>query len=261
MTDGAFPALSPAGGPAEGLAASAAEPYRLRTPESDPMPPALAHALIAARLPARRAPEHPPARVPDEAMRDAMRAALVARPPGRLWVFAYGSLMWDRGAVPQDLALNGRLRGFARRYCLRDEHDRGTPEAPSLTLGIEPAPGEACDGVLFRLPEAEEDAALWKVWRHEMPSGFYVAQWVDVASPAEGDAGCRALTFVADPGHPLHAGRIPEAEVADALARGVGPQGTAAAYLLETAEALRREGTPDPSLDRLAGAVGARLAG
>lgn len=204
---------------------------------------------------------NPPVRVPDGALRDAMRATLAARPPGHLWVFAYGSLMWDRGNVPHDQALAGWLRGFARRYCLRDEHDRGTPEAPSLTLGVESAPGEACGGVLFRLPAAGEEEALWKVWRHEMPSGFYLAQWVDFAAGPDGEAPCRALTFVADSSHELYAGRMPEAEVAEILARGVGPQGTAAAYLLDTAEALRREGMPDPLLDRLADAVGARLAG
>lgn len=226
------------------------------------MPPVLTHALIEARLPPRREPGRQPPRVPDGALRDTMRATLAARPPGRLWVFAYGALMWQRDAAPHDHASAGRLRGFARRYCLRDERDRGTPEAPSLTLGIEPAPGEACDGALFRLPGlGEEEEALWKIWKHEMPSGFYTAQWVDVAGPdAEGERR-RALTFVADPGHGLYAGRLPEAEVAGVLARGVGPQGTAAAYLLDTADALKREGTPDPLLERLVDAVAERLAG
>ena len=95
-------------------------------------------------------PERLPVRVPDAPLRAGMEAALAARPPGRMWVFAYGSLMWDRGAVPHDRATAGTLRAFARRYCLCDVHDRGVPEAPSLTLGIEPAPGEACGGVLFR---------------------------------------------------------------------------------------------------------------
>jgi cation transport protein ChaC len=66
---------------------------------------------------------------------------------------------------------------------------------------------------------------------------------------------------VADSAHDLYAGRVPEARVADVLARGVGPQGTAAAYLLDTAEALRREGMPDASLEGLLEAVAERLAG
>jgi cation transport protein ChaC len=175
-------------------------------------------------------------------------------------MFAYGSLIWDRGAVPHDRAEAGTLRGFARRYCLRDVNDRGVPEAPSLTLSLELAPGEARGGVLFRLPDVGEEDALWKVWQHEMPSGFYVAQWVDVAAGPEGRERRRALTFVADPSHELYAGRVPDDVAADTLARGAGPQGTAATYLLDTAEALRREGMPDPLLDRLAEAVAARLA-
>ena len=31
-----------------------------------------------------------------------------------------------------------RLGGFARRWHLRDVHNRGVPEAPGLTLGLEP---------------------------------------------------------------------------------------------------------------------------
>ena len=117
----------------------------------------LIRALIAELLPSWRMPERPPARVPDGPLRAGMEAALAARPPGRLRVFVCGSLMWDRGAVPHDRAAAGTLRAFARRYCLRDVHDRGVPEAPSLTLGVEPAPGEACGGVLSRLPEAREE--------------------------------------------------------------------------------------------------------
>ena len=95
-----------------------------------------------------------------------------------------------------------------------------------------------------------------------MPPGFYLVQWVDVAAALDGEAERRrALTFVADPSHRLYAGRVPEAEAAEVLARGAGPQGTAAAYLLDTAEALRREGMPDPLLERLAAAVAVRLAG
>jgi glutathione-specific gamma-glutamylcyclotransferase len=226
------------------------------------MRPVLTHALIAELVPSRRTPGRPPTCVPDGALHAGMEAALAARPPGRLWVFAYSSLMWEQDAVPHDRAEVAVLRGFARRYCLRDERDRGVPEAPSLTLGVEPAPGEACGGVLFRLPETGEEEALWKVWRHEMPAGFYVAQWVDVvAGPGAGVDRRRALTFVADSGQPLYAGRVPDAEVTDMLARGAGPQGAAAAYLLDTTEALRRQGTPDPLLERLAEAAAARLAG
>src|SRR3712207_9265262 len=101
---------------------------------------------------------------------------MIRRPP-RSTLFPYttlfrSALMWDRGSFPHaEPPVPARLPGHARRYCLWDHLNRGTPGAPALTLGLEPAPGESCAGLLFRLPEGEE--AAWAVWRHEMPPGFY----------------------------------------------------------------------------------------
>lgn len=220
----------------------------------------LVRGLIAARLPAHREPQRPPARVPDGALRDAMRGALAARPRGRLWVFACGALMWERGGVPHDEAARGRLRGFARRYSLHDEHDRGTPEAPSLALGIEPAPGEACGGVLFRLPEAGRGSSL---------EGLAARDAARLLSRPVGGRRTRRGGDEAPRPHlrgrlrprPLRGPGTGRGGGAGTLAPGVGPRGAAAAYLLDTAEALRREGMPDPLLERLVEAVGARLAG
>ncbi len=89
-----------------------------------------------------------------------------------------------------------------------------------------------------------------------MSGGYYQAEWVDVAV-ASGTI--RAVTFVADPQHVLHAGSLPEDAVAGILAAGVGPGGTAPAYLSSTAAALRARGTPDDYLERLEAAVAQRL--
>ncbi len=86
-----------------------------------------------------------------------------------------------------------------------------------------------------------------------MPPGFYLAQWVDVAA---GTDERRASTFAADASHSLCAGRVPEAEVAEVLARGAGPQGAAAAYLLDTGGSAPARGPAGPS----AGTAGRLLA-
>ena len=98
--------------------------------------------------------------------------------------------------------------------------------------------------------------ALWTVWKQEMSGGTYAAEWVDARTEAGPVA---AVTFVADPRHPLHAGAVPESEIVDLLAAGVGPGGTAASYLLQTAGALRGWGIPDAELERLEAAVARRL--
>ncbi|WP_431270589.1 gamma-glutamylcyclotransferase [Dankookia sp. P2] len=129
--------------------------------------------------------------------------------------------MWERETLPGAVAEPARLGGFARRWSLRDIHNRGVPETPGLTLGLEPAPGGCCEGLLFTLAD---DAALWPVWRHEMLPGFYRGEWVTVVPLPEGRP-VRALTFIADAAHALHTGPLPEAAQARVLAEAVGPRG------------------------------------
>lgn len=214
----------------------------------------LTDALIQARTPARINADIPAPTVPNEVLRRGAAAILSRRQSGGVWVFAYGALMWDR-IYKTDEERPGTLRGLVRRYCLRDTGNRGTPGRPSLTLGLEPADG-ACDGLAAHLPERGLGANFWLVWKHEMASGFYRAIWMPVET-AGGTVD--AVTFVADPLHPLFAGQVPEAEVAHILAGTAGPGGPAADYLRRTADATRGLGAPDPYLDRLAALVAARL--
>ena len=175
-----------------------------------------------------------------------MQACLRAAPPGPLRLFAYGSLIWERG-FPHVAALPSRLPGFVRRYGLWDESNRGTLAAPSLTLGLEL--GDGCGGVTFTLPDAE---ALWPAWKQEMKPGAYTAAWVSVVGVGP------ALTFLTDRTHRLYAGRRPDE--AALIADGHGANGSAIEYLHRTAQALRREGQPDPMLDALEAAIGPRAA-
>src|SRR5262245_6656103 len=57
--------------------------------------------------------------------REATRsAALANRLNDDLWVFAYGSLMWDPAIHVVEIR-RATLRGFHRRFCLRTEIGRG----------------------------------------------------------------------------------------------------------------------------------------
>jgi cation transport protein ChaC len=184
--------------------------------------------------------------LPEARSRALMQACLRAAPPGPLRLFAYGSLIWERG-FPHVAALPSRLPGFVRRYGLWDESNRGTLAAPSLTLGLEL--GDGCGGVTFTLPDAE---ALWPAWKQEMKPGGYTAAWVSVVGVGP------ALTFLTDRTHRLYAGRRPDE--AALIADGHGANGSAIEYLHRTAQALRREGQPDPMLDALEAAIGPRAA-
>ena len=175
------------------------------------------------------------------------------RPDGDgVWVFAYGALMWD-DSFEADAARPATLAGFERSYCIWDEANRGTPDRRSLTLGLTPGLG-GCPGRAMHLAEGSLEEQFWKVWQHEMSGGYYDARWVPVETK---EGPLEALTFVADPLHPLFAGPMPEQDVADVLATTSGSGGTSREYLDRTAAALTAAGVPDPALDRLVLAVAA----
>ena len=215
----------------------------------------LTRALIEARLPLTVAAGAQPATVPEAELRRGMGRVLDGRQAADgIWVFAYGALIWEDGFA-HDAARAGTVQGLVRRYCIWDNRNRGTVEQPALTLGLDRQPG-ACAGVAFHLAKDAVQEALWTVWKQEMAGGYYTAEWVQVATEAGPVA---AVTFVADPRHPLYAGAVPESEAVDLLAVGVGPGGTAAGYLMQTADALRGWGIPDPALERYEAAVARRL--
>ena len=74
-----------------------------------------------------------------DATREEMRrAALADHAGGDLWIFAYGSLMWNPALHFTDVR-RARVTGFARRFILEDIYGgRGTRERPGLmaVLGL-----------------------------------------------------------------------------------------------------------------------------
>ena len=226
--------------------------------------PRLTHELIARSFPP--VSTSPAAPLPDETrLRAEMQVFLHGRDPALgIWVFAYGALMWEYAEARPDIVAPARLPGLARRYTLRDVHDRGTPDLPGLTLGLERVPALACAGLLLHLPGPGVEERLWPVWKQEMGPGFYRPEWCEaVMHPGRtaGGAPVRALSFVARHDHPLFAGEMPVGQTADILARSRGPNGTAAAYLLDAAETLRRNGMRDALLESLEAEVARRLDG
>ena len=64
---------------------------------------------------------------------------------GDIWVFGYGSLMWNPG-FPYVDARPAHLLGYHRAFCLYSEHYRGTPEHRGLVLGLDSGGGLVLGG-------------------------------------------------------------------------------------------------------------------
>ena len=178
------------------------------------------------------------------------RDALLDDHAGRdLWVFAYGSLIWNP-AFHHAECRPARLHGYHRRFCLRTHLGRGTPERPGLMLGLET--GGSCTGVAYRIPAAQVAQESWILWKREMIVGSYEPRWVvvDGAGPDR-----RAITFVMNKAHPMYAGRLPRAEIVDTLANAQGMLGRGCDYVFELVGALASAGIRDQTKVTIASEV------
>lgn len=168
-----------------------------------------------------------------------------ALPPGDLWVFAYGSLMWNPEFrhVESTPAL---LRGYHRSFCIWSARYRGTPERPGLVLGLDR--GGACRGIAYRIHEGDVAEALGLLWAREMARLTYCPRVVRVELASVPVA---ALTFVADPLHQSYAGRMSDDEVARRILCCAGARGPNFEYLSNTLSHLEALGVRDAHLHRI----------
>ena len=186
-------------------------------------------------------------RIYNEAERDANRhAMLAAHPKGRdLWVFGYGSLMWNP-AFHHSETKAARIYGYHRRFCLWTPLGRGTPERPGLTLGLQR--GGSCHGLALRIPGHQVDAETRIVWRREMLAGGYLPTWV--RANCDGQT-VRAITFVANAKHHRYGGKVPMAKAARAIATAEGRLGRCRDYLHNLVLHLDDLGLADGQMHRL----------
>lgn len=181
--------------------------------------------------------------------------ALARHPSGQdVWVFGYGSLMWNPAFHFVETRV-GTVRGWHRRFCLRQTRGRGTAECPGLTLALDR--GGTCRGVAFRVAAEEARSELLLVWRREMLSGAYLARWVKVTT--EGGV-VRAVTFAANASHTRYAGKLAPCETAERILVASGELGTSLDYFERTAAALHGVGIRDAGLERIAAEIAARSA-
>lgn len=189
-----------------------------------------------------------------DAEREALRTAALSGHAGDLWVFAYGSLIWDPAL---DFAEVRRARApfHARQMILVDTYGgRGTAQRPGLMAALDE--GEGCDGLAFRIEASKVEKETDILFRREMIGPGYLARFVPVTL-ADGET--RALTFLADHGDPLMRPGIARAEQVRYLATGRGFLGTSADYLRNIVAHLHDMAIPDPVLDALLAEVEAEI--
>lgn len=170
----------------------------------------------------------------------------MAAQPDDLWVFAYGSLMWqpDFDYVEAQGAL---LRGYHRAMCILSTHYRGCAEAPGLVLGLDH--GGSCRGRAFRVAAERAAAVIALLHEREMITGVYRPGPLPISL----DDGRRVTAhgFVVRRDHAQYCGRLRPDEAARLIRQGCGSRGRSRDYLASTVAHLDALGIRDGSLHRL----------
>ncbi len=176
--------------------------------------------------------------------------------PESLWIFGYGSLIWDPGFVPAE-TVPACLSGWHRSFCMRSIHFRGTPEAPGLVLALDAAPGAQCRGLALRVAEAEAETVLAALRARELVSDAYLERLLPLA--LHDGRQVAAITYVIDRAGPQYC-RLPPEEQAAIIAQAVGARGPNRDYLFNTVAHLAALGLADAELEALAAQVRALAA-
>jgi glutathione-specific gamma-glutamylcyclotransferase len=161
----------------------------------------------------------------------ARMAFLEGRLEGDLWVFAYGSLMWDPGFKFAEVR-RAHAPDHARRFILKDNFGaRGTPETPGLMAALDD--GAGCDGLVFKIAAHEVRHESGVFWRRELLGHAYKPAFVKAATRF-GDV--EALTVLADHGSELIRSDLTREEQVRYIATGKGFLGTSMQYIENIAE-------------------------
>ena len=184
----------------------------------------------------------------DRQIDESLAQTWAARPAGPVWVFGYGSLMWNPLLAFVDRRI-ATLQGWHRSFCLRSIAGRGSPDRPGRVLSL--LPGGEVHGVALQLDDALAADDLRRLWVRELTSGAYRPLWLPIGL-AKGGA-VDALVFVARTEYALHEPRDDAASVAKAIEFAAGAFGPNIDYLRSLDAALRSEGLRDPYVDDIVG--------
>jgi cation transport protein ChaC len=167
-----------------------------------------------------------------------------------MWVFGYGSLMWDgwESALQGTRTDHALLSGYRRSFNKKSTARWGTATHPGPTLGLEPGDTAQCIGTAFEFPEALRAAVLDVLREREGPS-FELAE-LTVTLP-DGRM-VQAVTPVNDRTKPTYIGNVPLPDRVAMARVATGEGGTCVDYVLNIRAHLHALGIADAEVEEFA---------
>ncbi|MEX0281050.1 MAG: gamma-glutamylcyclotransferase [Arenibacterium sp.] len=173
------------------------------------------------------------------------RMVLDGRREQDLWVFAYGSLIWDP-AIYFDEIRRASLDGWSRRFCMMLFGGRGSQDQPGLMAALDC--GGNCDALAFRIPAELVEHETELLWMREMFSGAYRPVFMPAATP---QGPIDALVFVMEHENERYAPDLSNDETAAMIAHATGNLGDNFAYLDSLVKHLDELGIKDAHISDL----------
>lgn len=168
-----------------------------------------------------------------------------------MWIFGYGSLMWDgwESGFDGDEQSVATITGYRRVLNKASVRNWGSNSAPAPTLNLETSAGASCTGKAFHIPSNREADALAYLRRRE-GADF---NFVDTAAHLADD---RSVSIKVA----LYAGRnlvsfATQAELVAKIAAAEGTSGRATDYVFNLVDQLEAMNVQDPYLTSIAVAL------
>ena len=161
-----------------------------------------------------------------------------------LWVFGYGSLLWNPGFTPVR-QVKACLRDYHRSFCMLSIHHRGSEDDPGLVLALDKQAGGQCTGVAFEVHPDEENSVLSMLRERELISSAYYEDTVDLLT--DDGQSIRALAYIINRDHVQYC-QFDLEKQAQMIAHAVGGRGPNTEYLYNTAAHLVELGIRDADM-------------
>jgi glutathione-specific gamma-glutamylcyclotransferase len=169
-----------------------------------------------------------------------------------MWVFGYGSLMWDgweacRHCIRRELA---DLHGFQRIFNKASIVNWGTKDHPCPTLNLKRSETSACRGIAFEFPDTHHQDLLGYLKKRE-GKGFALLE-LPIVVPGVGEV--RALTPIYEGMNTINMATA--SELASIVGSARGASGICVEYIRAIHAELIRLGIEDAAVTELWRAVG-----
>ena len=158
-----------------------------------------------------------------------------------MWIFAYGSLIWNPDFSSLDRRL-ARLDNWVRRFWQGSTDHRGVPGYPGRVVTLISDPVGDCWGVAYKCDKSVSEQVIENLDYRE--KGGYQRESVQLnftdGSTIEG------LVYVAGPDNADYLGPADESDIVTQILSAQGPSGSNRDYLKNLANSLKSLGVTDP---------------